>query len=257
MDLPKVRNISTDRLLKEKENPISLINLVPLEFKKILDALPEEFLNLTEEELDQKFPNPPATTQQLRKMFWIEYDRAADSRMKMDFSRVYVGTCTKEIFLKLLRTPSNLAWILCPPHDYTNQVEEMLTFALKQVREILALPLKNNLGFVDSKLADTKLRAAMMLDQRMKGMPVQRSMQVTHNIHESQRPDLPNSTEQNSIDDRIKQLELELEKVGKLPPPQMNLTVPQKNLVDKVVIEAEFTEVTPKEKGSSDGVVGP
>ena len=259
-ELPKARTPSIERVLKDYENPFSLVNIVPTEFRRVIENLPDDFINLTEEELENKFPNPQATILQLRKMFWLEYDRAVECRTKMDFSRIYLGVCTKEIFLKILRTPSNLAWLLCPPVDYTNQVEELLTFSLKQVREILAMPLKNNLGFVDSKLADTKLRAAMMLDLRLKGGYVQRSVQLTHNVNETTTKHISNTVVSGElpIDDRIKQLEQELEKAKlSLPPPAPQFQMNQKNTVEKVVIDADFTEITPDKKGSSEGVSSP
>jgi len=96
-------------------------------------------------------------------------------------------------------------------------IEEMLTFAMKQVREILAMPVVNSVGFVDTKLAELKLKAAMMLDMRAKGGYIQRSMQIVQstNINENKNTTISVSShegveDQSSIDDRIKLLEQEI-----------------------------------------------
>lgn len=244
--LPQSRSPTVERILKDYSNPYSLINLVPPDFKKVIEALPDEYLNMPEDEVEKLFPDPSPTVSQIRTLFWLEYDRAVECRVKMDLPRVHLGCCTRETFLKLLRTPSALIWILTPPPEYMAQVGELLTYALKQVREILAMPLKNSMGFVDSKMADTKLRAAMMLDMRLKGGYVQRSMQITQNINENRYTKV--STEEvTNLDDEIKRLEAELaQQHGHTALPNI---VPQQLQRQAVkshppeAIEADFVEV--------------
>jgi len=81
--LPKHTPATLDRIIKDYESPFSVINMVTPETRKAIEALPDELLNLTEEELERKFPMPLASTLQLRRYFLLEYERAGELRQQM------------------------------------------------------------------------------------------------------------------------------------------------------------------------------
>lgn len=245
---PRPKGMTFDRVLKDASNPDSVITRCSPEIAKAICDLPEELLDVSEEDLHEKCPDPSATTMQLRRMFWLEYDRAIETRMLMDMSRVYIGVCSRQGFYKIIQNHAQLAWIVNPPKEYTLETEELLALGLRQVREILKLPLKNSLGFVDTKLAEVKLKAVMMLDMRLKGAYVQRSLQVSHNINENTTTNIEATMDGDKalhIDEKIKQLELEIANAESRKLSQV-VSVPtptQKNVVEREVIDVEFKEV--------------
>jgi hypothetical protein len=253
--LMRPKQLSFDRILKDYENPMSVINLVPNDVAKCILAIPDKLLDLEEEELEKLIPEQTATVNQLRAMFWTEYDRAQEFRMRMDMSRVYVGSCNRGGFYKICHDPEKLAWIVTPPKEYTLIVDELLTIALKQVRSILKLPLKNELGYTDTKLADVQLKAAMMLDMRQKGGYIHRSMQINQNLNTNETKltiahDTSNSSD--DVDSRIKLLEEEIAKQEqKMLSDKSPLEMPnieQNHRLEQVTIEAKYKEIPNEEE---------
>jgi len=248
--LLRPKQLTFDRILKDYENPMSVINLVPNDVVKCILAIPEDLLDLDEEDLEKKIPEQTSTVNQLRQMFWTEYDRANEFRMRMDMSRVYVGSCSRAGFYKICHDPEKLAWIVTPPKEYTLVVDELLTVALKQVRAILKLPLRNDLGYVDTKLADVQLKAAMMLDMRQKGGYIHRSMQINQNLNTNETKltiahDGASSAE--DVDSRIKMLEEEIARQEAKMIAHKEVALPdleQKNAVERVSIDASYREVS-------------
>lgn len=258
--LPRPKQPTFERVLKDYENPQSLVNLVPPEFANKVASLPQSLVDIDEETLYKRTHEPSATTLMLRNMFWREYDRAVECRTLMDLARAYTGVLSRGGFYEHIKNEKHLAWIVCPPKEYIAQVEEMHIYALKQLRDILALPIKNSMGFVDAKLADSKVKIAMMLDMRLKGGYIQRSMQINQNINQNETriSYSENSTpeQQLDIDQRLRQLEEEIRANEKKlleerEPPKVEsvLLSKQDNRVEEKPIEAEYKEVHGDDRG--------
>lgn len=178
-ELPSSKGTHLDRVIADLENPRSLINIVPQDVKNHILALPEAYFDFTEEDLDKAFPNPTPVTQQLRRMFWIEYDRAVEQRTMMNMSNIYPGVCSREGFNKCIKNKAQLLWIINPPTEYMASTEALLTQGLKRINEMLHFPLKTREGNFDHKLGELILKATLALDMRVKGGYLQRSMQMT------------------------------------------------------------------------------
>ena len=178
-ELPSSKGTHLDRVIADLENPRSLINIVPPDVKNHIMALPEAYFDFTEEDLDKAFPNPTPVTQQLRRMFWIEYDRAIEQRTMMNMSNIYPGVCSREGFNKCIKNKAQLLWIINPPTEYMASTEALLTQGLKRINEMLHFPLKTREGNFDHKLGELILKATLALDMRVKGGYLQRSMQMT------------------------------------------------------------------------------
>lgn len=255
-ELPRPKVPSFDRVLRDYDNPQSLIHLVSPEVSKMITELPETSCDLTEEELETKFPDPTPTVEQVRRLFWLEYDRALENRMKMDMSRCYIGACSRTGFYKIIKEEKNLAWIITPPKDYLVVTEEILAIGLRQIREIMKLPLVNAMGFYDTKLAEVKLKAVMMLDMRLKGNYIHRSMQVNHNVNENRNTheyieQVVSEDHSKAIDEKIRELEEQIaasESPTRLPRAEAQLEHMQRNSVPQkqIIEDAEFTEVKDK-----------
>ena len=178
-ELPRPKGTHLERVIADLENPRSLINIVPPEVKSCILALPEAYFDFTEEDLEKTFPNPTPVTQMLRRMFWIEYDRAIETRTMMNMSNIYPGVCSREGFYKCIKNKAQLLWIINPPTEYMASTEALLTQGLKRINEMLHFPLKTKEGNFDHKLGELILKATLALDMRVKGGYLQRSIQMT------------------------------------------------------------------------------
>lgn len=144
-----------------------------------------EYFDLDERELwrklrdDSKTPTP--TDNRLRLKFWVEYDRAMAHGGRFTIGNVLASLCTGEYFYKkYLSHPGKVAWLVTPPAGYLVKAEEALEFGLEQLRDLLDQP-HVSFGKVDTKLGELKAKIVMMLDARVKGAVVQRSMNMNIN----------------------------------------------------------------------------
>jgi len=180
----------TPVVLWDDSDPRSVVNLVPAKVReRMQEALFEEgaLFEMSEHELFRALkersttglsytPNP--TDNRLRLKFWMEYDYCQAYQLsRIDISRVIAGICTQEYFYKkYLQSPTKVAWFLCPPVNYETKAREALEFSLEQMRDILAIPHITDGGRVDTKLGELKAKIHAMLDIRVKGAPIQKSV---------------------------------------------------------------------------------
>lgn len=224
----------TEISLADLKDPRSILNLVP---QAVADAISEvlfehpDLFEVDEHELYKKLgshgrqPNP--TDNRLRLKFWDEYDRVqASGAAKMNMVSVLSGICSREMFYKkYLKQPTKLAWLVCPPTGYMIKAEEALEFGIEQLRELLDFPNTYH-GKVDTKLGELKLKIVAMLDMRVKGAVIQKSM----NLHASvSNQAVAKAAEAATEEDLMRQLE-ELEKKNRkaqnLPEPSGKVVFP-------------------------------
>jgi len=265
--IPKRASTPFARLIKDYQSEFSLINLVTPVVRQAIEAVPEELVNISEEELLERVPNPDNTTLQIRNMFWLEYDRARETRHMMDINMACVGVCAAELFYKYLLDPKKVAWIINPPRSYTADIDLLHTKALQQMYEIINLPNMNEHGFIDSKLLDIKNKIFMALDMRKHGGFVQRSMQITENRNVNTNTssiaasysesvgDMPDI----DIDQKLKILEEEIASkqsaLSKTTPEfhsENVLMTKQGNRVDRTIIETQYAEFSESEEKPSE-----
>lgn len=181
--------------LKDESNATSVINLVPTAMATRLKAIPEYVFDMEMKELEEK-ANVGQVERKIRVAFWLEYERAHRNGTPVRMASVYQGTCSMGYFFKNLITNSfKLAYILTPPEDYRVVMEEMLMLAMEEERQILQTPIKQTrtitdkrgeqktVEVIDSSLAMVKHKIRESLQNRLVGMPVHRSMQITENRH--------------------------------------------------------------------------
>ena len=69
--------------------------------------------------------------------------------------RVIAGICTYEYFhRRYMKTPSKVAWLLCPPTGYVVKTNEALEFGLEQLQDILDQPMSSPVEKWTQKLGD-------------------------------------------------------------------------------------------------------
>lgn len=139
-------------VLFDEKNPRSIVRLLPEEIGKRLKAawetedgylfgLPE---NRLRRELSKRGRNPTSTDSRIRLQFWLEYDRIQiEDRMdipKMNMAYVIGFAMPKESFYKYyIEDNCLLAWMLCPPVQYVDALEEVLREALDRIRESMEI----------------------------------------------------------------------------------------------------------------------
>lgn len=171
----------------DSNEPRSVINLVPaaisIKMKEARDANPELF-TLDEQDLYKTISSqkraPTATDNRLRMKFWMEYDYCQSFFLKgIEVSRVLAGVCHREYFYhQYLLSPSRVAWMLCPPIGYALKNKEALEFGIDQLRDILAYPHVKPNGMLDTQAARIKAQIVAMIDNRVNGAVLQKTMNL-------------------------------------------------------------------------------
>jgi len=168
------------------ENKRSLYNIAPDCVRPALNNTHvKNFLMLPETELRAKL-KPNTTLCRLRISFWREFDRAQARLDTMKVQRVVSGICSLEEFRHIVVNTNHIAWLLKPPTDYVNAMEEALVFGIERLREILEIPLIKSeyqrsgekewelLESMDIDAANVILKTVALLDMRVKGALVQK-----------------------------------------------------------------------------------
>jgi len=198
--------------LYDKENPYSIWNMVPDNFRWRIDNASQELLGMEEDELRLKI-KPSAMQNRIRLAFWIEYDMACNLGRKMDIRRVYAGLCTKDNFEKMYCNSTKMAWMLTPVASYHTNMEEALETSISQLRKILDAPLFLQDGSLDTKAANVVINVFKILDQRVHGAITQKietkSLVVNKNIG-AKEGGSPAMWPPEDIDVRLQQLETQL-----------------------------------------------
>ncbi len=165
----------------DKEDSRSLIRLMPEVFLRAALALPEEFKDLDDQTLKQRYKfNPSATDHQLRLSFWLEYDRVQSQLLlRMVTAMIIRGIITEEYLYKhYFAHPARMAFLLIPPKSYTIKMQEMLENGLEQMREIQDLPHTsvNARGEIqiNTKVLELKFKIMTYMDMRLNGAIAQK-----------------------------------------------------------------------------------
>lgn len=194
----------------EPNNPRSLVNIAPKGVPELLDRLPIEYLEKTEKELLRFVPQDP-TLNQLRIAFWKEYDAAQSQMRTMLWANISQMMQRPSMSLaKYFHIPQAFAYILCPPVSYNVFLEEAHAHSLNKIREILDLPVINEEGKVDAKVAEIKLKAAAFIDLRVQGGFLQKSVKAEVKYPQVGLQDVEKMAKQLSSDEldaKIKELE--------------------------------------------------
>lgn len=170
-----------------RDEPRSIVNLVPPAIAKAFEEIQwekPEYFEMDEQELYKALSKdnkrPTATDNRLRIKFWMEYEYAQTYyKKKIDMVRVVAGICPIDYFYnKYVKSPSRIAWMLTPPISYEMKTREALDFGLDQLRDLLEQSHELPGGRVDTKLAELKMKVVAMLDMRVKGAIVQKTMNL-------------------------------------------------------------------------------
>lgn len=207
----------------------SVLNLVPASvqacFIKAQQAHPDLFL-LDEADLYKKLKpesmQPTPTDNRIRLAFWLEYERAQQNQAPMEMAYVYGGVCVKQYFYgTYLKSPTRVAWMLCPPTGYQVILEESVAFGAQRMREYMALDPVLPSGKLDHKLIELQAKIYAMMEQRLKGGITQRveqkTLQITGQISEKQAMQAITDNSMEAMERRLKELEKRERKALNMP----------------------------------------
>jgi hypothetical protein len=195
----------------EDSNPRALINIVPDAVREAIDRIPDEFLEMTEDELEKHAPGKQfdIADRRIRSAFWAEYARAQQTVINMNMTNVVEGICSRKYFYqKFLLDPLRVAYMLTQPLMYMKAIDEALTYGMERLRrDILPLPLYDNRGNVDARAAKVVVDATKWLYEVKHGSVVQRTINKNLNVNlEPKAPEQHVLTEE-EIDRQLAELE--------------------------------------------------
>lgn len=196
--------------IKDKEDPRSLINILPSFVADRIDAIPEQVLTMGEAELCRRM-EPDAFDEMLRLAFWNEYNLAQAGNRKMNMSNVYSGVCTYQLFQKAISNSFKLAYYIMPPPTTGLRLEYLMNKGLDQIEKILDLPHQKPDGTPDARMADVKFKITQDLINRVKGQVVQRvevksqNLNVNADVSAQSIPQAPQDMD--AINQRLAELE--------------------------------------------------
>jgi hypothetical protein len=157
----------------DKENPQSLLNLLPPSIQEHLLKAKNHFLNdLSPESIRKNIQYTPEykLARHVRTAFWQEYDNALASGRKMQMTRVWQGvTASSGEFYNLFKKDHLAVFIFTKPTKKDVQERSLLQLAYEQIEDILYADHKNKDGSLNPYAAKIKVDIWKHLEERVEG----------------------------------------------------------------------------------------
>lgn len=248
---------SLNSLIAQLEDPRSLLSFLPPDTRAAILGIPEEYLNVEENELLQKFKDeldwePSLLVETLRVNFWLEYDRVSFSKVEaqMNMSNIYLGVCSRTHFHTIVNFQAHtLAFILARPIGYDATYESLQQLSNRKFHQILSLPIKEA-GKINIKLLELQMKTAAMVDLRKQGGYINRSetknltvlsQKTEHSYSHAinlKMSDKPADQIERDVKEQLRLLEEEA---------RMQLPPPEPRFEEALVVEAKYTDVTKRD----------
>lgn len=179
---------------------------LPSQITDSLKLVPHELLELPFSEIEKK-ACADIDLRRLRISFWQEYDRSSRTGTGFNLANIYRGIMSMGAFRKnVLNNTYRTLYLTIPPPAYKVILEEMLHYGLMFEREILEMNHFNEKG-VDMELLKLKHNIVKGVHDRVKGLPVAKTLMVSKEIKDS---DGPQELSIKDVDAEIKKLKEEL-----------------------------------------------
>lgn len=180
--------------------------LVAKEIMDGLAAIPHQLVDLSEAELKAQC-RPSSIDYALKTSFWREYAKCEQSGGTFNARDVYGGITSVGYWRNhVLKNHFKLAWITRPAQVYEREVEALLYRGTERLWELMDMDIMNDDGFVDTRRGALLLETIKMVEQRAKGLAVQRVQALNVNVDANK----PKKIEAVDIDARIRELEAQL-----------------------------------------------
>ncbi len=134
--LPEVQPVYEHYSVKDKDNDKSLVNILPSSVSTCIVTIPQEFLDMEEDELFRKH-KLSISDKYLRTSFQLEYRRAMLADVNMSISNIVAGICDVGHFNRKIATNNaRLAYIIRPPKEVHVMLEMAMMEAAERALEI-------------------------------------------------------------------------------------------------------------------------
>lgn len=161
--------ITEDQLEQYVSKYNDAILLAPLAIQKSMLLVDQALMDLDDAALEKKYPCAEKT-HNLRVSFWEEYHQALKDMRPMDIHNVYNKVCTQNYFFSfVIKSTKHCVWLYRPTKNYHLDRDQTLREGLERIREIIALPIKDPSGKINTAAANLILRAVKMIDDRVNG----------------------------------------------------------------------------------------
>lgn len=156
---------------------------------------------------------PNATEDRIRHCFWLEYENSLARGQKMQMTNIHSLICDEKTFKRYIQKPQAVAFFLCKPMAYKEQVATILSTGLRQMQKILAMDDLDSKGKPNVKLLELKTKITAMMDMRLHGAPTQNIKQLNVNVDASPKKalaaDAVRAGDMGAIQKRLAELEME------------------------------------------------
>ena len=199
------------------EREDGLRSYLSVELIEAVSKIEDEVWAMTDKEL-AAMAQPAPIDYSLRTSFWREVEKAIDGGMKVLSKAVHAGICSGHYWRHhVAKDNFKLAWVCRPVQHYEREIDALLVRGTERLWEIVDIPLDDpRSGRFCPRRATVLLEAVKMIENRSKGLAVQRTQAVNLNLNaQSVIPDSPKE-----LDNRIMELEKKIKPM--LPPSVMS-----------------------------------
>jgi hypothetical protein len=205
----RIHDLEPDFTITPPDQISHVLSLLPDALQHAAQAIPDDYWEKTPDQLAEMIRENPlteitTTDHRLRLSLWNEYHQCAPRSQQIRASMLYANICSKQHFYhRVLTNPSKLCWILTPPADYMQAMEECLMVGIERIRELMTIPyIDKKTGKFNSRVAELIIKSVHLLDARVKGAIVQKTL----NANVTLKPkDVPQSVEE--IDRQLLELQ--------------------------------------------------
>lgn len=170
--------LETPPAIYDEADEFALVRCLTGKLKEAVLAVPPEFREKTDKELvDFAELELTRIDYALRASFWREYGRAMSLGLTtLDPKRIFAGVCTGDHFLRILKQPGRVAWLVLPQQAYKVEMEAILGRATSRLWELMEMDVSDpkHPKRICPRRADLLLKVITMVNDRVKGMAVQR-----------------------------------------------------------------------------------
>lgn len=203
--------------LFDKENPASLINMLPTRLIDVLERVRAQMpraVFFAERDI-RKIVKPDERDERLRLAFWDEYNNSTALRKKMSMNVILDQVTSYDTWTNLYEPDdTKMLWIFTPPRSYANSMKYILHLAVQRLEELMQTPFVNANGKFDAQAAALVLKAFQLVDLRVKGAIIQNINIRQQNLNLN--ADVTHEQLAERVESQIDQLSLEeLEKLDR------------------------------------------
>lgn len=197
----------------DEKNPFAVLSLLGGALRASVEKLPEDLTLMSERQLRHHI-QPTNTDYSLRTSFWREYERVVKmGGDKLTAASIFNGVCSDAYFYqKFIKDPFRVAWLVTPLQTYLKEIEAVLVRGTERLWEIIEMDItyvdKHGDRQIDAKKASVVLDAIKMVENRAKGLAVQRNETKSVSVHMSgpKRVSVTGSSD-DTLEARIKELQ--------------------------------------------------